>query len=242
MAAALGATAVMAGAPEICAADGGWQEGSPRAPPAVGEYLGSLGPSPFDLRAACARWAGTRPRRQDDSSPPAIPNSVPAARLILFPSSSLSLRQLAVWLAHSPQVHAIERASHFVVAEFERNISTPQLREVLDSPQVEYFEPDCDGPDFLTTSLGVAIDPGTGNECWRRDARETFPNDPCMDELWGHAKIGWNSSIAARSVPRLIAVLDSGIDARHSDLAANVLTNIDLREPADSFASRLNSM
>lgn len=232
----------MAGAPEICAADGGWQEGSPRAPPEVSEYLGSLGPSPFDLRAACARWAGTRPHRQDDSSPPANPTSLPAARLILFPSRSLNLRQLAVWLAHSPQVHAIERASHFVVAEFERNVSTERLHEILDAPEVEYFEPDCDGPDFLTTSLSAAVDPKTGNECWRRDPRETFPNDPCMDELWGHAKIGWNSSIAARSLPRLIAVLDSGIDARHADLADNVVMNIDLREPADSLASRLNSM
>ena len=240
-AAALGATAALAGTPEICAADGGWQEGSPRGPPAVSEYLGSLGQAQFDLRAACARWAGTYSRRQEEDPAQVSAASLPAARLILFPSSSLNLRQLAVWLSRSPQVQSIERASHFVVAEFARNASTRELREILDAPQVEYFEPDCDGPDFLTTSQAVAADPRTGNECWRRDARDTFPNDPCMEELWGHAKIGWDSSIAAHSLPRLIAVLDSGIDAQHADLARSVVLNVELDEPANSLASRLNS-
>ena len=39
--------------------------------------------------------------------------------------------------------------------------------------------------------------PGLGRErsttAGKRSARRDFPNDPCIDELWGHAKIGWDS-------------------------------------------------
>jgi subtilisin family serine protease len=61
-----------------------------------------------------------------------------------------------------------------------------------------------------------------------------------MDQLWGHAKIGWDSTVAARSLPRLVAVLDSGIDAHHADLARNVVLNLDPREPRHSQGSYLN--
>lgn len=163
-----------------------------------------------------------------------------APRFILFPAPELSLRQLAVWLAHSSNVRSVERAAAFAVAEFDPAIRSETLREFLGSSEIGYFEPDCDGPDFLTTSVNL-IAPDEPNDCWRHSARTTFPNDPCMDALWGHDKIGWDSSVAARSVPRIVAVLDSGIDANHADLALNVVHHVSLHEPANSQGSMLNS-
>jgi subtilisin family serine protease len=127
-----------------------------------------------------------------------------------------------------------------VVATFSRHTPTSGLVAVLDAPQVEYAEPDCDGPDFLTTSLTAELTPMLRSNCWQRAARDQFPNDPCIDELWGHDKIGWNSRIAARSLPRVVAVLDSGIDASHEDLSRNVLL-IDNHLSPRTQVSRLNA-
>jgi hypothetical protein len=241
MAAALGASVTFAAAPapHICAPDGGWRAGDERAPAEVDEYLDSLDQAPFDLRTACARWAGTFSLRHHAyaSRPPM--GRITAPRFILFPARDLTLRQLAVWLSRNSNVRRVERAAAFVVAEFDPAIHSGTLREFLDSRELEYFEPDCDGPDFLTTSVDLMA-PGEPNDCWRRGARTTFPNDPCMDALWGHDKIGWDSSVAERSLPRIVAVLDSGIDANHADLALNVV-HVGLHEPANSQGSMLNS-
>jgi hypothetical protein len=111
---------------------------------------------------------------------------------------------------------------------------------LLASPLVSYAEPDCDGPDFLTTSVALFTDGGASPSCWQRSARTSFPNDPCIEELWGHTKIGWNSTIAARSLPRIVAILDSGIDASHEDLLSNVAISFHAGEPARSQGERLN--
>jgi hypothetical protein len=242
MAAALGVSVTFAAgpAPQICAPDGGWHADAGRSPAAVDAYLGSLEQAPFDLRAACARWAGSFSRRHlaFASRPPM--GRISAPRFILFPARELTIRQLAVWLAHSPDVRGVERTGAFVVAEFDPRIQPQTLRAFLESPEIEYFEPDCDGPDFLTTSVTLMA-PDESSDCWRRAARAVFPNDPCMEALWGHDKIGWDSSVAARSLPRIVAVLDSGIDANHADLALNVVRHVSLREPVNSQGSMLNS-
>jgi thermitase len=66
-----------------------------------------------------------------------------------------------------------------------------------------------------------------------------FPNDPCIDELWGHALIGWNPGVAAKSLPRMVAILDSGIDASHEDLKRNIMAHTFLRTGTES--GRLNA-
>jgi subtilisin family serine protease len=43
-------------------------------------------------------------------------------------------------------------------------------------------------------------------------------------------------------VPRLVAVLDSGIDANHSDLSLNVIQRVGLNEPAHSQGRMLNQL
>src|SRR4029078_1286201 len=79
--------------------------------------------------------------------------TAPPPRFIFFPAHGLNLRELAVWLSRTPGVRSVQRASDFVFAVLEARIGETRLREILDAPQIEYFEPDCDGPDFLTTSL-----------------------------------------------------------------------------------------
>jgi subtilisin family serine protease len=238
MAAALGASTVFAGIPPVCSAGDDWMAAE-RTPAAIQEYFDSLGQQPFDLRAACAKWAGTFSRRHQALAQRALGGPTVEPRFILFPGDGLDMRQLAVWLTHRPHVRAVERAQRFVVAELDRRVAARDLAALLESPQVSYYEPDCDGPDFLTTSTNYPASAGVQEDCWRRVARSSFPNDPCLDDLWGHEKIGWDSLVAARSVPRLVAVLDSGIDAAHADLALNV-QHVGLTEPRRSQSSFLN--
>jgi thermitase len=80
---------------------------------------------------------------------------------------------------------------------------------------------------------------GATPNCWLRSARAVFPNDPCIDELWGHTLIGWEPGVAARSLPRLVAVLDSGIDAAHEDLKRNIVSRT--FEDRHSQSARLNA-
>jgi hypothetical protein len=239
MAAALAATSALAADPPVCDATG-VPDLTVRAPAAVDDYLRSLGDELFDLRVACAKWAGTFSRRHQAFAQRKPVGAATAPRLILFPGANLGIRRLASWLTRNPAVHDVVRARDFVVAEFDRTVTAERLRETLDAPQVGYFEPDCDGPDFLSTSLDLRpLD--ASHDCWHRAARSSFPNDPCIDELWGHAKIGWDSAVAERSLPRIVAVLDSGIDAHHADLSSNVL-RIGLNEPPHSQGSLLNSL
>ena len=210
-------------------------------PAAVSGYLDSLGSSRFDLRAACAHWAGMFSKRHlSAAAGPQQKRQVPA-RLIVFPSEGSGQRQLIEWLRNTGYVRHIERAHNFVVVAFSRYTPTERLIAILDSPVVGYSEPDCDGPDYLTTSMEIAPAVATNLHCWQRAARATFPNDPCLDDLWGHKKIGWDSGIAARSVPRIVAVLDSGIDAAHEDLATNVVLRLRAREAPHSQGGKLNA-
>jgi hypothetical protein len=227
-------------APQICKPDHSWGHDL-RAPPEVLEYLDSVGQAAFDQRAACASWAGTYSARRSARAGSVDAAEPMAARFIIFPAEGTSLRELTAWLARSGQVRGMERTGSYVVAEFTRRLAADRLRTTLDADQIEYAEPDCDGPDFLTTSMELMTLGPEKRSCWKRSARAVFPNDPCIDELWGHSSIGWDSNIAARSLPRLVAVLDSGIDASHEDLARNVMPRPVSHETSRSQGGQLNA-
>jgi len=236
----LGMSLATAGSPNLCEYGGRWKSTSARSPAPVADYLDSLGDTAFDMRTACAQWARSYSGRRQPAVTGREASKPPAPRLILFPAPQTSQPQLVDWLKRTGYVRNIERAGHFVVAVFSRHMPTARLRTVLGAPQIDYAEPDCDGPDFLTTSNDSFAGAPASN-CWQRAARNEYPNDPCMDELWGHKKIGWDSAVAARSLPRLVAVLDSGIDASHEDLALAIMPRIDPHEPPRSQGSELNA-
>jgi hypothetical protein len=220
--AALGAASMArAATPEICGVrdDAASRQ---RAPPAVGQYLASLEDQVFNQRDACSRWAGmsyNRARSSRNTAPAAEP--LPA-RFIVFPTAGVTVRQLAQSLARDRRVRDLELSRSFVVVTLASRLLGVHVQSLLAASHIEYAEPDCDGPDFLTTSVSFFEQAGAGPSCWQRSARATFPNDPCIDDLWGHSAIGWDSGVAARSLPRRVAVLDSGIDAEHEDLASGI--------------------
>jgi len=235
-AAPFGAVLALAGQPRLCTP--GAPSTAERLPVAIATYLDSLGRESFDQFAACAHWAGTyddrgrRAAREND-------RETQPARLILFPAADSSLTGLARWLRRSTGVRAVGVSRRFVVAALAPRLSGAELRKLLDSKLIEYAEPDCDGPEFVTTSNDFMAPTTVGRDCWQRAARASFPNDPCIDELWGHRLIGWDSHVAARSLPRIIAVLDSGIDATHEDLARNIVP-VDSRITLHSLSRGLN--
>ena len=231
--ATLGASLVPSESPWICQRSD-WDTSAGRMPAEILAYVDGLGSEAFDSRAACAQWAGLYSRRRASLQA----SEVPPPRLILYPMAGGNVRQLSAFLADTGDIRAIERRRNYVVATFDRRISGQRLRSILQAPSIEYAEPDCNGPDFQTTSNEL-LNTGLVRDCWLRGARAAFPNDPCIDELWGHTLIGWNPSVAARSLPRLVAVLDSGIDSRHEDLRRNIVSRDFLRTRTES--GRLNA-
>jgi len=217
--AALGAS-LMPESPWICR-ESGWDPARGLMPSEIHDYVESLGAAPFDTRTACAYWAGLYSQRRAGIEV----KNVPLARLILFPAPGHDVRQLSAFLAGSDAVRDLERRLSYVIVTFDRGLSGEQLLTLLESEPVGYGEPDCNGPDFFTTS-NDSLNTGLRRDCWLRAARTVFPNDPCIDDLWGHELIGWNPRVAAGSLPRLVAVLDSGIDASHEDLKRNIVTRV----------------
>jgi large repetitive protein len=234
-----GASCALAAAPNLCVHGGRWQ--GIRAPAAVADYLDSLGDSRFDLRAACAHWAGMFSKRHQSAADSGQQKQQVPARLIIYPAEGTTQQQLVEWLKRTGYIRRLELTSKYIVAVFSKHTPAETLVATMNSPWVEYFEPDCDGPDYLTTSMELPPATGATSRCWLRAARSTFPNDPCLDELWGHRKIGWDSAVAARSLPRIVAVLDSGIDAAHEDLASNVVLRLRAHEPPGTQGSELNA-
>lgn len=231
--AALGASLTPANSPWICRGEG-WNPAAGRLPAEISEYVEELGTRAFDSRAACALWAGLYSKRRGTI----VASEPPPPRFIVYPSATSDVRRLSAFLADSGSVRGLERRRTYLVASFDKRISGASLRRLLASEHVEYAEPDCDGPDFLTTSNEL-MNTGIARECWLRGARPVFPNDPCIDELWGHELIGWNPSLAAKSLPRMVAVLDSGIDASHEDLKRNIVASNFGRTRSES--GRLNA-
>ncbi len=101
-----------------------------------------------------------------------------------------------------PTLSRLRRSAYFLIASDQR--STQQLLDGLRAlPQVEAVSPN-----------------------YRRRLLR-LPNDPKLNLLWAMGKIGaaaaWEKNTGSDGV--VLAVLDTGVDYRHEDLAANMWTN-----------------
>ena len=68
------------------------------------------------------------------------------------------------------------------------------------------------------------------------------PNDPAFDSQWSLARIGWDQLYGSLvpSGSATVAVLDTGVDAGHADLAANVVPGTSILDPGSNGASDSN--
>ncbi len=92
-----GASFALAAAPNLCDHGGRWATTTARAPAAVIDYAESLGMARFDLRAACAHWAGMFSQRHQSAADSAQQSRQIAARLIMYPAEGSTQRQLVDW-------------------------------------------------------------------------------------------------------------------------------------------------
>src|SRR4051812_8844404 len=83
VAATLCGQAVAANPPNLCSHGGRWAATNVRTPAAVSAYLSTLDNARFDLRAACAHWAGTFSQRHFSAAQTAEDSQIPPPRMIL---------------------------------------------------------------------------------------------------------------------------------------------------------------
>lgn len=91
----------------------------------------------------------------------------------------------------------------FISVQFDQAVSTEEAGRRMDKEDFEYIE-----PDFMLTTTFV-------------------PNDPGSPSQWAHQMIdsqqAWDISKGSSAV--VVAVLDTGVDYTHADLAANMWRN-----------------
>ncbi len=131
-----------------------------------------------------------------------IPNSV----LVRYRGDASSTQVQSVQAELKAQVeHSFSLVPGLV--QLRLPVDGPSVQQAVEQlsalPYVEYAEPDY----ILTTSVE--------------------PNDPEWGELWGmrniRAPAAWNTFTGVPSL--VVAIIDTGIDANHPDLAANIWTN-----------------
>ena len=179
--AALGASLSPADAPWICRVRRNGPRRADDTPAESADYLDALAED-FDPSVACAHWAGLYSKRRASSS-----RGAPARqRFIVFPSA----KSAAVSCPRGSADTGVLRASS--AAEFRGGlVRQPHCRR-RDCGRAD--------PRRSTTPSPIAMgrissplpsscsNTGLGRDCWQRAARTTFPNDPCIDEFWGHAQ------------------------------------------------------
>jgi hypothetical protein len=133
-AATFGASFAVAAAPNLCDHGGRWTPAASRAPRRVVAYLDSLGNDRFDLRAACAHWAGTFSKRhQTAANNLGRPEGVRATDRV---STRGAIRaSSSTWLKQTGDVTNSRRSRNFVVATFLEVRVDRALIAVINAPK-----------------------------------------------------------------------------------------------------------
>jgi len=157
----------------------------------------------------------------------------------LFPTAQ---KQKTSRMMRSPQgkefrVPSLDKIYRISVPQPQKADSIPltifQLIEELKAlPEVEYAEPNYlftigdftpAGPEMTTTEANVQAD----NARRVSTATGLIPNDPLYSSQWGipatKIDVVWNTTTGDST--SIIAILDTGVDWQHPDLAANIWTN-----------------
>ncbi|OQO69047.1 hypothetical protein BH747_10715 [Enterococcus villorum] len=116
-----------------------------------------------------------------------------------------------------------ERRNHnqVLLIQFSTALELSQvIKQLHKLPEVEYAE-----PNYVFTSDEVetaTVSMEQPNHVLK--ATQIIPNDPYWSQMWGLQKIemptAWNKTTGSKNVK--VAVIDSGVDYKHADLAANV--------------------
>ena len=121
------------------------------------------------------------------------------------------------------------KAGSFVIVKPEGGVTAAEIDALLNDPAVAHVE-----PDYI---LSVPPDEFGGEVFSAEVATTATPNDTLYSDLWGmpniHADNVWNTLQDAPNV--IVAVIDSGVDYKHPDLAANMWKSASGKVGFDAF-------
>ena len=143
-----------------------------------------------------------------------IPEVAPKSKRLLISYSAEGRKPLDETLAKAglKKIEDYQRGS-FLLVEPETAVSATTVQELLNDDAVEYA-----APDYVVSATPAQLAEPVAQ------ATAVTPNDPLLNQLWGMQNIGatrlWPT---LRESPNIIvAVIDTGIDYRHSDLQRNM--------------------